>query len=72
MLQTLKTLTSLSKMPDLMAQFRHSNIFTKLQVITNSLSFGRNVDLKTALYQLLEVVSAQDPQICVSELKPCN
>ena len=62
------TLTSLSKEPELLSQFKESNIFNKLQVITNSKSFGKNLDLKTALYQFLEVVSDHNPTICVSQL----
>ena len=50
LLQTMVTLTTLSKEPELLNQFRESNIFNKLQVITNSRNFGKNLDLKTALY----------------------
>lgn len=49
-MQTMVTLTTLSKEPELLSQFRESNIFSKLQVITNSRNFGKNLDLKTALY----------------------
>lgn len=35
-LQTLLTLQALSKEPDLLSQFRESNIFSKLQGITNT------------------------------------
>jgi|LauGreDrversion4_2_1035121.scaffolds.fasta_scaffold37393_3 hypothetical protein len=51
------TLTTLSKEPELLGQFQESNVFSKLCVITNSKNFGKNIDLKTSLYQLLEVVS---------------
>ncbi len=65
LLQTMVTLTTLSKEPELLGQFQESNVFSKLCVITNSKNFGKNIDLKTSLYQLLEVVSGQNPEICV-------
>ena len=64
--ETLHTLSTLAKEPELLDQFGQTpSLFTKLLSLSQHPKIGPNLELRTAIYSLLQVLSAQNIPICV-------
>jgi len=65
--ETLHTLSTLAKESELLEHFTQTpSLFTKLLALSQHQKFSMNLEIKTAIYNLLSKLSTLNPGICVS------